>query len=869
MPNSEYDRSEPSSSEALKPESKLNPNPSPSRHNADLEPPRSDPKNPSFTPSRSDSDNCAHCGLPATFEADGHPFCCHGCHQAFLWLSEAQLDDYYQQKRRFASSSAAANRGSNTTAPVNYAHLDDPEYLESLGHQLGECTLNVVGLSCPACVWLLEKLPEKVPGLRGLRVDLGQAKATIAWDPKTLPLSELAALTHTLGYELIADDQRSSQAQKQRRRAELIRIAVAGAAAGNVMLVSLALYGGQFPGLGGDMSESFRHYFRLLAAVLALPAVSYGAWPFLRAAFAALSLGRLHLDVPITLGIVGGYVASLVALFQNSDAIYFDSLSTLVFLLLVGRYIQGYGQQWALGQVAALNLLLPPSATVWEEGEWAQRSRNKLRVGDLILLRPHEACPADALCIEGTSHVDNSSLTGESLPQAVQPQSMLLAGALNLEAELQLRVLATEADTRLGQVAQSLQQKTGPQTSTQLSVDKIARFFVIAVLAITAIAGLVWWQLATPQRSFEVMLSVLVVCCPCALGLATPLALALGRAKAAREGILFHHSASLEGLSTISRIAFDKTGTLTTATLGVQSWHSAIPENKLRAIVEQLEAQSAHPIGKALRKWAQDSSFAPSNAQASPGHHSSPAIAIEAITGQGVQSHIESDLYRIGRFRDDPFIQACALWNKDHRFDKLAQQGHSVVYLQQNDSIVAAWALQDQIRPGATELIEDLQNRGFEISLISGDAKATVQHYAQRLGIQDHYGEQLPEDKADIMHNKAPWIMIGDGVNDAVALQSADIGIAVGGSAQIAIRVADVHLARYDITRLQRAFALARETRSIVLRNLTIALLYNLIFASAAVLGWIDPLVAAIIMPISSLTVVGLSGWSLTTKNPS
>lgn len=789
---------------------------------------------------------CAHCGAPIPSELEGELFCCRGCATAHDWISKAGLNQFYQL--RDEQDSGAPEGPRDQEAARNFAHFDDPDYLESLGMQAGDCEVRVIGMHCAACVWLLEQLPSRLPGLETLRVNWQNQTVHLRWDTQALRFSKIAELCDTLGYPLVADDRAAQDLAQKARRSELIRLAITGACAGNVMLVSLALYSGEL----SDMGAEFRQLFEAFAAIFAVPCVFYGAQPFYRAALASLRLGRLHLDVPIACGVLLGFGFGIVNLCKGQGDLYFDTIALLVFLLLIGRRLQDESRRWAYSQAGALNVLLPASTIVKRDGQWQELSRLQLQNDDLVRVDPGTQAPADGTCVQGESHVDTRSLTGESHPIPIRPGAPVLAGSTNLGETFTLRVTAREDASRLGRVARSLSGAQEQRTGIQRSIDKVSASFSWVVLSTAIAAGAYWVWTQSLQSGLDVFLAVLIISCPCALGLATPLALALAKARAARFGIVVAKDRALEDLATLPHIAFDKTGTLTTGEIRVVDTHSTLPEDQLRAQVATLEQKATHPIARSLQYWTHRSTIDPKITE------------IETIPGQGIRAFQGSKVLRLGRFRDPDFRSAMQRWHQRHG----ELSASSTIYLAHDNEIVAAIGLQDEARPGAGSWIQELQRQGRQVSMLSGDSPNAVQNIARELGIQNARSEMTPEDKLEALKAQ-PWVMVGDGINDAPALRCATVGIAVGQNAEIAAKVADLFVIRAGISNLRELFSLARKTRTTIHRNLTFALAYNLIFALAAVTGHIRPLIAAVIMPLSSLTVLASSWLSLRDRDSS
>jgi Cu2+-exporting ATPase len=827
---------------------------------------------------------CAHCGLPAPASSNALPsFCCAGCKTVWSLLHEVGLAHYYDLRERLEGDALAPGRTRAAQAAESkaFAHLDDPEVQQAIADgQPGRATLHVVGLHCAACVWLIERLPEVLEGVRTARIGWsgGSARLVVEWDPERVQLSTIAGFLHRAGYEVHAIDAEAEQAERRERRRELIRIAVAGASAGNVMLVSVALYAGALQ----DMDAAWTGFFEWAALLLALPALTWAAMPFYRAAWAGLRMGRLHIDLPIALGLIGGFVASVFAtVTRDQSGVYFDSVSVLVFLLLVGRWVQRRGQQWALSRTDLLQRLLPDRARRrTSEGQLEDVAATALAPGETIVVLPGEGFPADARVLVGHGSVDASSLTGESLPLSVEVGDSVLAGTRNLHTRLELVVEAAGDATRIGSLATRIMQADRSRAPIQHSVDRISGWFVAAVLILAIVGGLAWWWIAA-ERAFAVVVSLLVVSCPCALGLATPVALAVARARAADRGILFASAGAIEALANAETAVFDKTGTLTEGELRVvdiaraaavgrvqtrwspwrpDGWEARdelarheggqpngrhqTDESELARLLAGIERESGHPIAQALRRWA----------EREPGD---PAVIadLEDHPGLGRSARIGASIVRVGSvgWLGDalPIELATSL-------EHALARGETAVLVERDAEVIALLTLADTPRADAATALDRLRRLGVQLAIRSGDHPRTVAALAGPLGIDDHQGACSPEAKAEQI---ADWpsggvAMIGDGVNDAPAMRAASVGVAVRGGAEIALRVADVHLARPGVVEVAELFEGSRRTMRVVHRNLGFSLIYNLLFASLALAGRIDPLMAALLMPTSSLTVL-------------
>lgn len=791
---------------------------------------------------------CAHCGLPvpATLrDGAGPQFCCDGCRTVYDVIHGAGLASYYRQRQRFDASPVPA------AAPHDeYTELDDDAFLASHtrahGGSLRSVELNLRNLHCPACLWLVERLPRVVPAARECQVNLQDGSARVVWDASVGPLSSVARGLASLGYPPHAKE-RSAVADLRRveDRELLARIGVAGALAGNLMLIAFALYSGEV----ATMEAEWLTLFRWSSMLLALPAVFWCGSPLLRGAWAALRTRTPHMDLPVSVGIVTGFTCGAVNTVRGAGDVYFDSIAAIVFLLLVGRWLQRRQQHRARKATELLSALTPRRARRVEDGTIKIVPLEALRAGERIELRAGDRMPADGIVTEGHSSVDVSLLTGESVPEDVGPGARVHAGSVNLSGRLLVQVTETGQASRLGQIVASMEQAARRRAPIQLLADRVAGRFVLAVMVVALLTALGWWTV-DPRRAVEHAIALLIVTCPCALGLATPLAVAAALGRAARAGFLIQGGAALERLARPSLIVFDKTGTLTEGRLRVVSYYG--PE-ELRASIAALEATSAHPVAVALVD-----AFSGDRAAA-------PAVESARHTlGGGVEGVVAGRHLLVGTLAlalDRGVTVPAAL---QARAEDEARRGRSPVLVACDGVAVAVAALADPLRADARATLLDLIAHGHRLALASGDHDEVVRAVVTELDVPfvSARGGVTPEGKlasVQAWRREGAVVMVGDGVNDAAALAAADVGIAVHGSAEASLAAADVYVSRAGVAPLAELAAGARRALGVIRRNMALSLVYNLVCATLAIAGIVTPLLAAILMPLSSLTVVASS----------
>ena len=764
---------------------------------------------------------CTHCGAPMAGALEPPVFCCSGCRAVHAALNDAGLKGYYDLR------AGAADVGPQAAEPADasrYRHLDDAEFIERFGSGADRITLHLDGVHCAACVWVIERLPRVLRGVQMARLDFGRQQVELRWDPAHITLGAIAAGLHRLGYPPTPIGAAADRAEARARRRDLLRLGVTGALAGNSMMIASALYAGADGGFG--------RAFEWLSLLLAIPAVTYGAWPFYRGALSGARARVVHLDLPIVIGLLTGFFASVAATITGSGAVYYDSCTALVFLLLAGRFVQSRGQRAAMNRAELLCALTPGAAWRLNGAEYESVPASAVRVGDRIRVRAGEGVPADATLISGRGEVDLQLLTGESQPQPVEAGARLWAGTTLAQGCVEARIEAVGAGTRVGTLLRSATDDA--RAPLVHKTDALAGRFVTAVLLGAAVGGAAWWFI-DPAQALPVVIALLVVTCPCALGLATPVALAVARAQAARAGVVLRSTGALERLAAVEQVCIDKTGTLTTGEPEVRAveldarWHAS---------VAALAACSTHPVSRALAaRW------------------SAKGLTVEAVDetpGRGICGVVAGQRVEIGAPH-----QVAPDFAVDLR-EGHARDGLTPVAICVDGAPVGLVALGDRLRPDAAEAIARLQALGLPVEVLSGDHPAVVAAAAQAVGADSARGGASPEEKAEAVRRR-PTLMIGDGLNDTGALRAAQASVAMRGGADVALQVADVGLIDGRLIRIPEAVLGARRAMAVVRRNLLFSLVYNVAFAGLALAGLISPLAAAILMPISSLTVIGHS----------
>jgi len=803
---------------------------------------------------------CFHCGLPVppgthyTVVIDGQrqPMCCHGCEAVAEAIVAAGLTDFYRHR-------TAPSRRAEDLIPEPLRGLelyDRPDLQKSFvraeSEHVREAALILEGIVCAACVWLNERHVNRLPGVLEFRVNYSTHRARLCWDERQIKLSDILAAIAAIGYIAHPFDPNRQEALQQRERSvALRRLAVAGLGSMQVMMLAVGLYVGDSQG----MEDWIREFLRWICLILAVPVVTYSAQSFYSAAWRDLRRRQLGMDVPVALAILAAFLASVWHTWQGSGEIYYDSVTMFVFFLLTGRFLEMTARHRAAQISEALVRMLPATATrlnAANEEEIVPIA--ELAPGDRVLVRPGETIPADGRIVEGASSVDESLLTGESLPLPRQFGEALIGGAVNVDSPLVMRVEKVGADTVLSAISRLLDRAQSEKPRLALLADRIAGGFVAALLVVAAVVLAAWWSLSDFDTAFRITLSVLVVTCPCALSLATPTAIVAATGALTRIGVLTTRGHALETLARATHVIFDKTGTLTFGRPQVAAVEtvSGLEARRGLALAAALERGSEHPVGRALAEAA--------------GESVPLATDVRNTPGSGVEGWIEGRRYRVGRpefvaalSMDSPPPLEEGLGVRDLERDDL-DAASTWVALGDETGLLAWFQLTDALRPGAAAAAAALRARGLTVELLSGDRPDAVAHIAREAGIAMATGGMSPQDKLErlreLQRQGAVVAMVGDGVNDAPVLAAAQVSLAMGSGTQLAHASADMILLSEKLEHLVGGVDMARRTLTIMRENFAWAIGYNLIALPLAAGGWLTPWMSAIGMSFSSLLVV-------------
>lgn len=796
---------------------------------------------------------CFHCqspiprGRPVTVKIDGEtrPLCCPACLAAVQFISELNLESYYSYRDQCGVDGAA---DMNVTPP-------EIERLESIVQALSngnrQLSLLIPDLRCVACVWLLEQVLGRLEGIQDVTVNYATRRMRIEFAP-SLSVAVIAARISSLGYTVRPDQPDAARdAFTEERRSMLIRLGVAGIGMMQVMMYALATYLA-----AGDMEPIYESLMRWSSLALSTPVVFYSAWVFHRTAWYALRNRSLVMDVPVSIAILAAWLLSFYNTVAHGEHVYFDTATMFTFFLLTGRYVELLSRYHFQKSQDMLDHLLPgyvqrvrPDGNfvsdaddaiyddaIYDDPIYDERVKlNTVDVGDILRVKAGDTIPADGIVVQGYSGVSEAAFTGEPLPQRKEPGSRVLAGAINHDGELLIRVRTTPDQFVVRQIAKLYEQASLYRPDWSRLADRIARWFVGIVLVIAAAAALFWYQAGNPNYAV-IALTVLVVACPCALSLATPVAYSIATTTLRRNGLVVKNGAFLERAAETRAVVFDKTGTLTQAELDVVQ---SVPLQSLDAeaclgLATALESCSEHPIAYAFKQ---------------PNNWTVKDAAI--IAGSGVQGLIGDDMYRIGR-------PEFATGKTASTLTAPSSEGLWVL-MTQNFAPLAWFQLKDIPRVDAAATIAELHRRNIHTAVFTGDSSMTPHQITETFGVRDVIIGMTPEDKVthlQALQKERPVMMLGDGINDMAALAAADTSLAVSPRDVFVQNSADATLLNSSLDILPRTLAFARKSRRIIRQNVIWSVSYNATAITFALMGLLPPWLAALGMSLSSVLVV-------------
>lgn len=694
-----------------------------------------------------------------------------------------------------------------------------------------EWQLSVEGMHCARCIRKIQEASEQFSDLQDLKVDFSRNSVKVK-TTKGFDLDPFVNSIKDLGFQVrLLPNEEKGQDEHSSVRSQLSRIGVVGACTGNIMLLSVAIYS------GADLSE-FSELFPWLIFSFFIPVVTFGAWPIFKNCFFAFRQRKVSIDTPIALAIAGGSVISFINLLEKSDQLYFDSIAMFVFFILSSRYMVMRLQEKYMNPVAVSDLFSQKNVVVIRGDQELEIPSSQVQEEDLLQVRAGDYVQVDGQVFSSFAEIDNSFFSGECLPLGVKKWDVVHAGARALN-DFQLKATADQKNSRLQSLVESLNKSLLRRTPLTSLTDRGAHWLTVVVVLISLVYLALSLSLGWAD-GINRLLALLVVACPCALAIASPLALSLSVRNGLKNSILFKDPSALEKLNDCRAVVFDKTGTLTGGLIEVTHWEPQIPSSLDQAIIYQMEKKSQHPIARAILRSLQDGADLVVELS-----------AVQEVPGQGVRATYEGDDYRLGQIRGE---------------------SHKVGFYK-NDILVSTALLTDLVNEASPEVIWQLSQEQKDLYLLSGDVHPITQAIGARLGFdaKNIHGQMSPEEKSQFVEEigqKEKTLFIGDGINDALAMSRSSVSVSTHSAAETTFKVSSIHLLNQNLKNIPFLFHLSREYVSTIKLNVAISFVYNLTFATLALMGYINPLIAVILMPLSSLGVTGLTLYRINRVKP-
>ena len=795
---------------------------------------------------------CNHCHLSfdekIMIKENDLNFCCGGCQSVYHILKSENLDSFYEKlgNKTIKAPLQVSNDDLSKFDSENFLN----SYTTITKDGFVQIDLILEGIHCAACVWLNEKVLYDTKGVVEANINFTTNKARVVFNSDILKLSDIIKKIRSIGYNAYAYD--SSIADKEASKAKqdyFVRMMVAVVCTMNIMMLSVAKYTGFFTG----MSLEVKNMIHLAEFILTTPVLFFSGFVFYKGAYFGLKNRIVNMDLLVSSGATMTYVYSLFVLFGAKGESYFDSVAMIITFVLVGKYLEVIGKKSAIDTLDKIKSTLPLEAIVVKDGKKETKALNLVQVGDFIELKIGEKVPVDGKIISGNASFDESSLTGESIPVYKKTGDNIFSGTVILDSTILFEVVKDFKNSTFSSIVTLLEDSLNSKPKIQTLANKISRRFSLIILSIAFITFLVWYYFGLDlgfyfegvnqfERSFITAISVVVIACPCALALATPMASLVGISELAKKSLLFKEAKFIETIANATTVVFDKTGTLTKGELEVGFVEFFNKDEKSMNLLYSLLDSSNHPVSLAVKKYIKEN-FEVSNLILED---------VKNIEAKGLSARYENIEILGG---NEALLKEFDVKINIHLNSKFTQYLFCI-----DKKIVANFELKDELKDDAKELIEYLKEQNIESIMLTGDNNFVASSIAKELEISNYKANLTPKDKADFIkdlkNSGKTVVMVGDGVNDSVALASSDVAIAMGNSADVSMMVSDVVMLNSKLKSLKDAFIISKKTYKHIKQNLAFSLIYNTITIPIAAAGFIIPLFAALSMSLSSLVVV-------------
>jgi len=762
-------------------------------------------------------------------------FCCTGCQGVFHLLSDSGLDGFYDKlgTKKLSAPTHTFEDSSSFDTPSFYQ-----QFVRKNDDGFEEISLVIEGIHCSACVWLNEKALNRLEGVVEVNINYANNKAKLVWADHIVKLSSIIDMIRSIGYNAYPYDPSVQEEKANKERKDFyLRIAVAFFGAMNIMWIAIAQYAGYFTG----MDQEMKTILNVAEWVLATPVLFYSGWVFFKGAYFGIKNKIVNMDILVATGALLTYIYSIyITLLQEGEA-YFDSVAMIITFVLLGKFLEVLSKKSAADTLDVIARHVPNEVNVLRKEQLERISVHEVKVGDIIEIKPGEKAALDGEVLQGEGYFDEASLSGESHPIFKKEKDKIISGTICVDTLFRYKVLKDFSHSTLSRLVSMLENAMSKKPRIEMLANKISGHFSTAILVLAVVTFFVWWLWPHSfDRSFMVGISVIVIACPCALALATPVATLIGLGLGGKRGILFKKASQLETMAKAQMLILDKTGTITEGKPNVIK--AKVFEGFDASLLLALSTSSLHPISQAVSAYTKESYES---------LQTYTLLSSKQVPSRGI----------VAVYDGKKVLGGNAEFMKDNGITIDIESEYSLFFFAVDDKLMAYYELRDMPKEGVQELFQMCKDNAIHVVMLTGDHKNTAQKLADELGIQEYHSDLSPEDKANFVqkHSQKVTVMVGDGVNDVLALAHANIGIAMGSGSDISIEVSDIVLLNDSIKSLSEAFLISRRTYKLVKQNLAISLVYNLLTIPLAMGGYIIPLIAAASMSFSSLLVVGNS----------
>jgi len=782
--------------------------------------------------------HCLHCGeelgLSNTVYSNGDYFCCTGCSSVYELLNTLGLQNFYKIKEE--QNIGKTGRPIDAEAKEEYGYLDQDNFINQYTSPETPLTMNfyIEGIHCGACLWLIEKIPDYSPHIESVSLNMSSNVAIVNFRNKK-KFSSFPQIVKRFGYKAhpIKVDEEAQELKQKENRKSLIRISVAAVCAGNIMLLSAAIYSGA--------EGIFAEKFGLLNLLLTLPVVTYCAFPFYKSVVSSLRSKRVTVDIPIVFVILVGFLLSSYNFVEGNDQVYFDSVTAFVFLLLSSRYfLKSIQDRISNNKPSSRSLFNQNKILIWDNRnkQFFLEPLDEVKPGQRVKINNGDRIPVDGKLLSHRAELNLSVLTGENIPQTLLKNDFIYAGSILNSDQATIEVINTGSSTRIGKLLDEVERNYKSKISSSTYSDKFAAMFTLIVGITAAISFLAIFTVLGPSAALNRVMAFVLIACPCAFVFALPLTFGLSLNKAVEKGILVKSSNVFDKIPHIKNIFFDKTGTLTNGVYKILKWNTEALSRNEKAAILAIEKKSSHPIARTLVSHINETDMTLPE-----------VIDFKHIYTKGVSANVDGNVYEI---------------LSDKNVDDTNEINEIITtktVIRKNGQTISELYLGDSLKEDAKYVVNLLQKKAYRVHILSGDNENNVKNTALKLGIhqRDIYWGKTPEEKAQIIKDSQNTLMVGDGLNDASAFSSADVAVSVQGSVEESLKVSDAYILNNSLFNIVDLIEYGKVARDSITRNTRFSIAYNIAAGTLALFGYINPLMAAVLMPLSSVLLIGSS----------